>query len=118
MMNKATAQELKLLREIAHYFLDGERCHFCGQPLIEDLDKTFGDKANRPIRARLTVHHADEDHSNNQRENTVWCHRRCHLSYHARRILHFQPAAVAKEKGANHEPTYLQVPDNGSSHGL
>jgi hypothetical protein len=75
MMNKATAQELKLLREIAHYFLDGETCHFCGQPLIEDLDKTFGDKANRPIRARLTVHHVDEGHPNNQRDNTVWCHR-------------------------------------------
>jgi hypothetical protein len=25
---------------------------------------------------------------------------------------------VAKEKGANHEPTHLQTPDNGSSHGL
>jgi hypothetical protein len=61
MMNKATAQELKLLREIAHYFLDGETCHFCGKPLIEDLDKTFGDKTNRPIRAQLTVHHADKD---------------------------------------------------------
>jgi hypothetical protein len=34
MMNKVTAQELKLLREIAHFFLDGEACDFCGKPLI------------------------------------------------------------------------------------
>jgi hypothetical protein len=77
-MNASTARELRLLREIAHYFLSGANCYFCGQPLIAELDKRFGDKRNRPVKAQLTIHHRDENHENHARENTVWTHSGCH----------------------------------------
>jgi hypothetical protein len=103
MMNTLTARELRLLREVAHFFLDGQNCYLCGKPLIEDLDTVFGNKDNRPIKVALTVHHRDESHTNNERSNRVWTHKGCHHSFHARRILHGQSISEAEIKGGKCE---------------
>jgi hypothetical protein len=82
-MRRSTRQELRKLREIAREILDGKTCLFCKELLIsEDNSYGHGDGEGSPFATDLTLHHRDGDHSNNDKRNRVWTHRRCHKSYH------------------------------------
>jgi hypothetical protein len=82
-MQSDTRSELRMLRELARHFLDGELCHFCGLPLLPDAAASgFGHRDHPPIDAEITVHHADGNHENNAKENRKPCHSSCHKSYH------------------------------------
>ena len=51
------------------------RCYFCNHPFIE---------ADFPQRAadNVTIHHIDEDRTNNTPENLALAHKGCHKHYH------------------------------------
>jgi HNH endonuclease len=52
------------------------RCWFCGKA-ITARKRTPGDRGES-----LDVHHVDADSKNNDPENLVPAHARCHLDYH------------------------------------
>lgn len=83
-MNSSTARELRMLREVGWFFLSDKVCCFCGRPLIslEGFTLTFGHRRHMPIHALLTLHHEDEDRSNNDKTNLSWAHTSCHKSHH------------------------------------
>jgi len=58
------------LREILKLLLrkNNERCYFC-KGVFVDLDK-------------ITIHHIDFNHENNDLSNLALCHRECHKGYH------------------------------------
>lgn len=88
-MRKSSRSELRMDRVMLWHFGTITKCHFCKQPLldIEELRQADGKihMAGRqvpPIKTKLTVHHKDGDHSNNDPKNRKPCHRTCHRSFH------------------------------------
>ena len=56
-------------------------CWFCHQPFtITDLPKRGRDK--------ITVHHVDGNHSNNEVSNKVFVHNKCQRKYHVKDNIH------------------------------
>jgi len=93
-VNSSTQSEIRMLREFVHMHLQGKTCFFCGLPLIE-ASETYGHRNHPPIKVALTVHHADENHGNNDARNRKDAHQHCHKSFHAKRILHGKSVRVA-----------------------
>lgn len=84
-MRRSTKSELRMLREVVHYFGRRTKCFFCHQPLLEAPSASFGHRDHAPIRTRLCIHHVDEDRENNQDSNLKPAHSRCHKRFHARK---------------------------------
>jgi len=64
------------LLDIAVYLVrkHGEKCYFCGEAISEEDIKED----------RITIHHVDFNHDNNEIGNLVLAHRSCHKAYHMR----------------------------------
>ena len=69
------------------------KCYFCKKPLLDvqiladnfSPDKLYiGSFAALSIKERLTIHHKDGNHHNNDPKNRKPCHRKCHKSWHMR----------------------------------
>lgn len=85
-MRKDSRRELNKLRELVHFLLVGQKCFFCNKPLSTTAE-TFvehGNATGPALDERISVHHVDGDHSNNQHDNKALCHLKCHKSHHRR----------------------------------
>lgn len=87
-MSRRVGRELRMLRELAHYFLPMHTCVFCGQPLAADEWEHFGHGTPPPVKAQITIHHADghpegdiRGKRNNSRTNLGPSHRKCHKAH-------------------------------------
>ncbi len=85
-MRKSTRSELNKLRELFWYFIHGKRCAICKEKFVEDDVYTLhrhGDGTGAPLSMRLTIHHKNGDHDDNERSNHGLVHATCHRRYHA-----------------------------------
>ena len=86
-MRKSSRRELNKLRELAHFFLEGQRCFFCRQLLVPDADSIGvgeGTGAPLPDACDVVFHHINGNHYDNRRANKAPAHDRCHASWHMR----------------------------------
>lgn len=96
-MRKSTRQELRKLREMVRWAFADVVCFFCHESLLfhdpehdDDEDDDIvpvdcynpGDGESSPMDLDVTLHHKDGNHSNNDRRNHAWAHRRCHKGHH------------------------------------
>ena len=84
-MRKGLATEIRMLREIAWFFLRNKKCVFCKKRFIpedEAVQIKFGHRKHPPLKIRVTAHHDDEDRENNTDKNIKWAHRSCHKTHH------------------------------------
>jgi len=79
-------------------------CYFCGKPLlVRPDDMTFGHKRHPRVNTDITIHHIDEDRTNNDPSNLAECHDSCHRSHHAKKR-----AAYRKEVVRRYEETHQE----------
>lgn len=85
-MRRSTKAELRMLREMMWHFGTITKCRFCHEPLLV-LPKgaRFGERDHSPVKARLAIHHEDEDHENNKPSNRKPAHSTCHKRHHAKK---------------------------------
>lgn len=84
-MRRTQAAEIRMLREIAWFFLRNRKCAICKQRFVpedEAIGLKFGHRKHPPLKIRVTAHHKDEDRENNVDKNLDWVHRRCHKGHH------------------------------------
>lgn len=78
-------KEVRKLRELVHFLLVGQACYFCGKPLSE-IAESWNNHGNgdgpKLTDRRITIHHRDGNHDNNEHSNKVLCHTSCHKSHH------------------------------------
>jgi hypothetical protein len=80
--------ELQMLREFFWFHAPKIHCVFCKQPLIELPPKmTFGHRRHPKVRAKFTIHHDNEDRSDNRFENLFPAHSGCHRRYHKQLLM-------------------------------
>ena len=60
------------------------KCFFCGEKLTAE---SFYPYKSSKKRDELTIHHIDENRSNNKISNLALVHRSCHRQYHRLRQL-------------------------------
>jgi hypothetical protein len=83
-MKPSVLKELRMLREIARHLLEGETCRFCGELIMPDAAaEGFGHRDHSPIHVEITVHHNDNNHENNLKDNRKLSHSSCHRAHHA-----------------------------------
>jgi hypothetical protein len=80
-------RELGKNREMLWHFLEGEKCFFCKELLIEETAIAFGNATAQPLAVPLTIHHKDGNHKNNAKRNRVAAHQSCHKSFEAKRVF-------------------------------
>lgn len=70
------------------------KCYFCGEELqaIEFYPKKSGLKMDN-----FTIHHEDQDRSNNAPENLKWAHRTCHRKWHKNNVNEYDIYCLNKE---------------------
>lgn len=68
----ATATRYDRCRALLERVLTGKSCTFCGEPML----------VPGWWRSKLTIHHYDEDHGNDRRDNLRWAHSACHRRHH------------------------------------
>lgn len=96
MMTATSRKELNKLRELVHFLLRGAggtprgpsgafRCVFCntGLDYAEDFI-THGNAIGPKFTEKLSIHHLDGNHDNNDDMNKAICHTKCHKGYHRR----------------------------------
>jgi hypothetical protein len=104
-MRKSTRRELGKARELVWHFLEGERCFFCKEPLVEKKDIEFGLSTAPPIPVEITIHHKCEKSNrkkfqtvNQSKSNRALAHRSCHKAYDAKKnqIWKLRKSVLAK----------------------
>ncbi len=89
-MSKEIRRELGKARELLWHLLEGKRCYFCKEFLLEEGVPSyvkFGNGAAPPLDLEYTIHHEDENHKNNRPANRKLAHTSCHRSHHAMLIF-------------------------------
>lgn len=101
-MTLTSRKELYKLREVVHFLLQGSLennltrihdvageyattlvCYFCRKPFSYAQEfVTHGNTYGPKFAEKLSVHHLDDNHDNNVRENKALCHTSCHKSHH------------------------------------
>lgn len=81
-MRKSTRRELRKLRELVHVLLSGKRCCFCKEPILEVEDGFQGSGDGPQLEIKVTIHHKDGDHDNNDPRNHRLAHQSCHKRHH------------------------------------
>lgn len=87
--------ELYKLREIVTFLLTGAGatpqdttkafcCYFCRQHLDASHFVEHGNSTGPKFTLKLTIHHVDGDHDNNEQMNKALAHTKCHKSFHRR----------------------------------
>lgn len=80
--------ELQMLREFAHSYLPRLLCYFCQKPLMERIVDTFGHRRHPKVKVKVTLHHINENRSDNAWDNLVWAHSACHKRFHKQLLQH------------------------------
>jgi hypothetical protein len=87
-MRKSSRSELWMLRQMMVHFGLITKCFFCNKPLLDESDVVLSDgkvhiasRSQKPIKRKLTIHHGDGVHQNNEEYNRHPCHQSCHKSY-------------------------------------
>ena len=84
MVKTDTSYQKSRLYEHLRFALDKLQpagCWFCHQPFtVTDLPKRGRDK--------ITIHHVDGNHSNNEVSNRVFVHNKCQRKYHVKDNIH------------------------------
>ena len=80
-MRNDTRAELRMLRQIAWHYLEGQICPFCKNALVPDWDIPYGHGDAPEMIFDLCVHHVDNDPDNNDQINRQVAHRSCHKAY-------------------------------------
>lgn len=85
-MSRRASRELRMLRELAHYYLPLHTCMLCNQALMpsELATEKLGHSTPTPVKVQTTIHHVDGNHENNAPSNRAVVHRVCHKRHHAR----------------------------------
>jgi hypothetical protein len=89
----AMSRQVRLERsksfELLWHFLEGKKCPFCKEPLVvPPWPIQFGEATAPAIDVcSLTIHHDNEDHSDNGKKNRIPCHKKCHKSHHAKKVF-------------------------------
>jgi hypothetical protein len=97
-MRKSTRQELRKCRELLRFLLRDKKCCFCKKPLQDDKSYAKdGDGQGSPICRRITIHHKDGNHQNDNPENKKLSHTTCHKSYHMRQRHRLAIGLVGEE---------------------
>ena len=81
----SVSYEKSRLKELLFFMVQKHQpdCSLCGSPFRhEDVLPSRGSD-------RLTEHHADANHYNNDLSNRVLVHRRCHKAYHQKDNINF-----------------------------
>ena len=102
-MRKSSRSELRMLRVMMSHFGLTTKCFFCKKSLLKLEDvicqdgelHIAGKTPPQPIKTKLTIHHEDGNHYNNDSENRKPCHSKCHKSFH----MHERQAEKAKRLG-------------------
>ena len=101
MMSRRKSRELRMLREIAHYFLPRHTCSWCHKPLLdwENASHDLGHSTPKPITVEITINHVDGHPNgntpktrNNSKENHEPMHRKCHKQMEAKRLWELRKA--------------------------
>jgi hypothetical protein len=73
------------------------KCFFCGEKM--DSLSFYRNKSGKQL-DDFTVHHVDENRSNNHISNLVLAHRKCHLKHHRQKEKAQWEAKYASLRGA------------------
>lgn len=95
MISSALRRELNKLRELVHFVLDGAGatpreengpflCWFCREVLNDVAFTEHGNATGPKFEERISIHHVDGDHANNERMNKALSHTKCHKGFHRR----------------------------------
>lgn len=99
MMRDSTRRELHKLRELMHFVLNGAGatpqeeenrsgsygkycCFFCKKPLSGVEFEKHGNSIGPRFTEKLSIHHVDGNHDNNEESNKALSHTSCHKSHH------------------------------------
>ena len=99
-MQKRIRRELGKSRELLWHFLDGQKCCFCHKPLVNVKAENirFGNATAKPIDLKITIHHKDGDHSNNEKSNRKLAHTTCHKRHHVKGLTAHRLAVATNPK--------------------
>ena len=92
-MSNATRRQQGKMRELLWHFLEGQTCFFCGKPLLsaEDVERfheiRFGNASAPPMDLNITIHHRNENHDDNRKQNRTLGHESCHKTHHAKKVF-------------------------------
>ena len=83
-MTLSSRRELYKLRELAHFLLFDRPCFFCEKPLVDQSFIAHGNSIGPKFTEKISIHHIDGNHENNEHTNKAPCHTTCHKSFHRR----------------------------------
>jgi hypothetical protein len=92
-MSKMIQKEVRKSRELLWLLLDGKKCCFCKELLLEEpgIEIRFGNATAPAMELDITLHHDDGNHANNgsfgNRKNILLSHETCHKSHHAQEVF-------------------------------
>lgn len=115
---KSFISEVRLLREIAWWAIRNLSCYFCHVRLIPKMEAdvlTYGHRQHKPFKLKLTMHHENENHSDNKDSNLKWSHSDCHKRHHIKTVHEIvKTFDVEVYDGHNHKMITVRARDHAS----